>query len=75
VFAAILLLSVGGVVGIIHSDCGDDEVACACVCHDTVALHAEPSVLLPEGIAQMLPWEPRVHPCLLPPDIFRPPIA
>ena len=70
-----LLLVVGGVACLGHSDCDEAEVACACACHDSTALHAQPDLFIPPSSAEIVCAEVDVVDFLIPHDIFRPPPA
>jgi hypothetical protein len=70
---ATLLLLVGGGAGTGHTDCSADEVACACVCHDTAALHTHPDVSIPHASVEIVCAEVNVVDFQIPHDIFRPP--
>jgi hypothetical protein len=72
---ATLLLVAGDGAGRGHTDCSSDEVACACDCHDTVALHTLPKLSIPHASAEIVCAEVDVVDVLIPHDIFRPPAA
>jgi hypothetical protein len=65
----------GGATGVAHLDCADDGAACACTCHDDVAVHTTASLFFSNGAAETITGEPHFHASLIPADIFRPPIA
>lgn len=75
--AALVVLTImgGGAAGVAHLDCADDEAACSCTCHDSVAVHTADSSVFAEGAVDTITDDSYLHSSLIPADIFRPPAA
>jgi len=72
---AALLLGISGGAGTGHVDCGSGEDTCACVCHDAVALHSQPTLVTPPASVAPMCAVISVVDLLIQRDIFRPPLA
>ena len=68
-----LLIGIGGGVSAGHLDCSTDEDACACVCHDAMALHTQTALFAPFSATEVVRTEVNIVAPLIQCDIFRPP--
>lgn len=71
----VLAIMGGGIAGVAHLDCADDEAACSCTCHDGLAVHTPDSSVFADSAVETITDDPCLHTSLIPADIFRPPTA